>query len=125
MIVAGVGFRRGATADEIEAVVRQALALHGTERLDLLATEAIKATEPGVQEAARRLSVALATCAVAELEGVADRILTRSERVVEATGLPSIAEAAALVAAGSDGRLLGPRLATGRATCAIAAGEGR
>lgn len=125
MIVAGVGFRRGTTADEIEAVVHQALALHGAERLDLLATEAGKAGEPAVQEVAQRLSVALEVCSVSDLEAVSGRLLTRSERVMEATGLPSIAEAAALVAAGDNGRLLGPRLATARATCAIAAGDGR
>jgi cobalt-precorrin 5A hydrolase len=125
VIVAGVGFRRGTTAEEIEALVRQALALHGAERIDLLATEAGKAIEPGLQEAARRLSVALAACAAADLQGVTDRILTRSARVLEATGLASIAEAAALVAAGRNSRLLGPRLASARVTCAIAVGDGR
>jgi cobalt-precorrin 5A hydrolase len=125
VIVAGVGFRLGTTAEEIEALVRQALALHGAERLDRLATEAGKASESGFQEAAQRLSVELVVCAAADLESVTDRLLTRSARVVEATGLPSIAEAAALVAAGRDSRLLGPRLATARVTCALAVGDGR
>jgi cobalt-precorrin 5A hydrolase len=125
VIVAGVGFRLGTTAEEIEALVRQALSLHGAERLDRLATEAGKASEPGFQEAARRLSVEPAACAAADLESVTDRLLTRSARVLEVTGLPSIAEAAALVAAGRDSRLLGPRLATARVTCALAVGDGR
>ncbi len=125
VIVAGVGFRLGTTAEEIEALVRQALALHGVERLDLLATEAGKASEPGFQEAARRLSVELAACAATDLQSASDRLLTRSARVLEVTGLPSIAEAAALVAAGHSGRLLGPRIATSRVTCAIAMGDGR
>lgn len=125
VIVAGVGFRLGTTAEEIEALVRQAMALHGAERIDLLATESGKASEPGVQEAARRLSVELSACAAADLETVTDRLLTRSARVQEATGLPSIAEAAALVAAGRDSRLLGPRIASVRVTCAIAEGNGR
>ncbi|WP_395710720.1 cobalamin biosynthesis protein [Reyranella sp.] len=125
VIVAGAGFRLGATAEEIEALVRQALALHGAERIDLLATEAGKASEPGFQEAARRLSVALVACAAADLQGVTDRLLTHSARVQEATGLPAIAEAAALVAAGRNSRLLGPRLASARVTCAIAVGDGR
>ncbi len=38
---------------------------------------------------------------------------------------PSIAEASALVVAGRNGRLLGTRVATAQATCAIAIGEGR
>jgi cobalt-precorrin 5A hydrolase len=125
VIVAGVGFRLGTTAGEIEALVRQALALHRAGRLDLLATEAGKAGEPGFREAARRLSVAFMACDIAQLQGVTDRLLTRSARVLEATGLPSIAEAAALVAAGRNGSLLGPRIATPRATCALAAGDGR
>lgn len=125
VIVAGVGFRLGTTAEEIEALVRQAMALHGAERIDLLATEAGKAIEPGLQEAARRLSIELAACAAADLQSVTDRLLTRSARVQEATGLPSIAEAAALVAVGRNGRLLGPRLASARVTCAIAVGDGR
>lgn len=125
VIVAGVGFRPGATAEEIEALVRRAMVLHGAERVDLLATEAGKAIERGLEEAARRLSVALVACAVPDLLGMTDRLLTRSARVQEATGLPSIAEAAALVAAGRNSRLLGPRLASARVTCAIAVGDGR
>ncbi|WP_428555305.1 cobalamin biosynthesis protein [Reyranella sp.] len=125
MIVAGVGFRLGTTAEEIEALVRQAHALHDAERIDLLATEANKANEPGFQETARRLSVEAVGCTTADLRSVTDRLLTRSLRVRRATGLPSIAEAAALVAAGRNGRLLGPRLASARVTCAIAVGDGR
>jgi len=125
MIVAGVGFRLDTTAEEIEAVVRRAMAWHGAERIDLLATEAGKAREPGFREAAQLLSVAFVACVAADLEGVSGRLLTRSSRVREATGLPSIAEAAALVAAGRNSRLLGPRIASARVTCAIAGGDGR
>ena len=127
MIVAGVGCRRDTSADEIERVVRLALSTFElpVERLGAIATEEEKAREPGFPQAARRLSVRLVTCARADLDRVADRVLTSSKRVLEAKGLPSIAEAAALVAAGRNGRLLGPRVATDRATCAIARGEGR
>ena len=125
MIVAGVGFRLGTTAEEIEALVRQALALHAAEGLDRLATEAGKASDAGFREAARRLSIEVAACAAIDLQDASDRLLTRSARVQEATGLPSIAEAAALVAAGRNSRLLGPRIATARATCALARGDGR
>jgi cobalt-precorrin 5A hydrolase len=127
MIVAGVGCRRDTSADEIERVVRLALGMFElpAERLEAIATESEKADEPGFPEVARRFSVRLVACTAADLDRVSDRLLTRSERVSQATGLPSIAEAAALVAAGRNGRLLGPRLATARATCAIATGEGR
>jgi cobalt-precorrin 5A hydrolase len=127
MIVAGVGFRRGTSADEIERVVRLALGMFDlpAERLDAIATESEKATEPGVPEAARRLSVRLVACTAADLDRVAGAVLTRSKLVLEAKGLPSIAEASALVVAGHNGRLLGTRVATERATCAIATGDGR
>jgi cobalt-precorrin 5A hydrolase len=45
--------------------------------------------------------------------------------VLETKGVPSIAEASALVTAGRNARLLGTRVATQQATCAIAVGEGR
>jgi cobalt-precorrin 5A hydrolase len=127
MIVAGVGFRRDTSADEIERVVRLALGMFDlpAERLDAIATESAKATEAGFPEAARRLSVRPMGCTVADLDRVAGQVLTHSKLVLEAKGLPSIAEASALVVAGRNGRLLGTRVATERATCAIATGEGR
>jgi cobalt-precorrin 5A hydrolase len=127
MIVAGVGCRRGTSADELERVVRLALGLFDlpAERLEAIATESEKATEPGFPEVARRLSVKLVACTVTDLDRVAGRVLTASKLVLKAKGLPSIAEASALVVAGRNGRLLGTRVATERATCAIATGEGR
>lgn len=127
MIVAGVGCRRGTSADELEKVVRLALGLFDlpAERLHAIATESEKATEPAFPEAARRLSVRLVACTVVDLDRVAGQVLTLSKLVLEAKGLPSIAEASALVAAGRNARLLGARITTERATCAIATGEGR
>ena len=127
MIVAGVGCRSGASVEEIEQVVRMALAMFQlpAEQLDALATESGKATEPAVAEAARRLAVSLTACTLEELDRVAGQVLTPSKLVLETKGVPSIAEASALVIAGRNARLLGTRVATARATCAIAIGEGR
>jgi cobalt-precorrin 5A hydrolase len=127
MIVAGVGFRRGASADELERVVRLALGMHElpVERLQALATESEKATEPAFPEVARRLSVRPVACTALDLDRVAGQVLTPSKMVLKAKGLPSIAEAAAIVVAGRNARLLGARVATERATCAIATGDGR
>ena len=127
MIVAGVGCRRGTSADEIEKVVRMALGLFQlpAERLDALATESEKATEPAFAEAARRLSTKLMACTVEDLDRVAGQVLTPSKLALEAKGVPSIAEASALVGAGRNARLLGTRVATVQATCAIAVGDGR
>ena len=127
MIVAGVGFRRGTSAEEIERAVRLALGLFrlAPERLDAIATESGKATEPGLVEAARLLSTNLVGCTLSDLDRVAGQVLTQSLIVMATKGVPSIAEASALAAAGRDARLLGTRVATERATCAIAIGEGR
>jgi len=127
MIVAGVGFRRETSADEIERVVRLALGMFQlpAERLDAIATETAKAADPAFPEAAHRLSVQLMACTLDDLDRVAGQVLTPSKLVLETKGVPSIAEASALVAAGRNGRLLGTRVATQSATCAIAIGDGR
>jgi len=127
MIVAGVGFRHGTSADEIERVVRLALGTHAVraEQLQAIATESDKATEPALPEAARRFAVPLVACTTGDLARVADKVLTPSKFALEAKGVPSIAEAAAIVVAGRNARLLGARVATERATCAIATGDGR
>jgi cobalt-precorrin 5A hydrolase len=127
MIVAGIGCRRGTSPEEIEDVIDGALTAFGMagNRPDLIATEAGKAEEPGVVDAARRMAVGLVACTTDEMRAVAHRTLTASARVASIKGVPSVAETAALVAAGRDARLLGPRIATRGATCAIAVGEGR
>ena len=127
MIVPGVGCRREITADDLENVVRMALGLFQlpAERLDAVATESEKATDPAFAEVARRLSATLVACTIDDLDRVAGQVLTRSKLVLEAKGVPSIAEASALVVAGRNGRLLGTRVAWAQATCAIAVGDGR
>jgi cobalt-precorrin 5A hydrolase len=94
------------------------------EKLTAIATETSKADERGIASAARTLSVPVVRCPVADLGRVADQVLTHSLRVQELMGVPSIAEASALVAAGPNARLLGARLAANKVTCAIAIGEG-
>jgi cobalt-precorrin 5A hydrolase len=90
--------------------------------LAALATLAEKAGEPGLVEAARRLALPIIPCSREAMREVADRIVTRSARALAAVGLPSVAEAAALIAAGASSRLLLPRVTAARATCAIAEG---
>ena len=126
MIVAGIGCGSGTPAEDIVSLIAVALTHFGIARKDLtaIATESSKADEHGVAGAARSLSIPVLRCPVAELGRVADRVLTRSLRVQEIKGVPSIAEASALVAAGPNARLLGARVAANKVTCAIAIGEG-
>ncbi len=127
MIVAGVGSRKEVTADEIERVVRMALGVFRlpAERLEAIATESGKATDEAYIRAAQRLSVKLIGCTLDELDRVSGQVLTPSKLVLETKGVPSIAEASALIGAGRNAKLLGTRVATEHATCAIAVGDGQ
>jgi cobalt-precorrin 5A hydrolase len=126
MIVAGIGCKRGTMSEDIESLILAALASFGIarEKLDAIATETSKADERGIAEAARSLSVRLVRCSLSELDMIADKVMTRSLRVQALKGVPSIAEASALVAAGRNAKLLGARVATDKITCAIAISEG-
>jgi cobalt-precorrin 5A hydrolase len=123
MIVAGVGCRRGTAAPDIEAAIRAALDRAGiaSHALDCIATTAAKNNEAGMVAAAAKFGVDLVLIPEAELQAANDRTATRSGRVLALTGVHSVAEAAALAAAGPTARLLGPRLVIGDATCAVAA----
>lgn len=125
MIVAGIGCRRDAPAPDIEAAIRAALARAnlGAGALDVIATIAAKRGEAGIQATAEKLGIAIVVVAEADLKAAADRTATRSERVLALTGVPSVAEAAALAAAGPAARLISPRLVVGAAACALAASD--
>lgn len=122
MIVAGIGCRRGASADQIEAVIAAALARVGLaeERLAMIATAALKGGERGIMDAAAARGVPLVLVPQDDLEAAGTRTLSYSDRVVAIMGVPSLAEAAALAAAGAASRLIAPRIAVGPATCALA-----
>ncbi len=122
MIVAGFGFRQGVSSGDILAALDAALTLHGRPAVSALATSQDKAAEPGMVEAGRTLRQPVTALTQDKLLAVADRTLTHSPRSFQATGLPSLSEAAALAAAGDSARLLGPRVAVGTATCALAEG---
>jgi len=123
MIVAGVGCRRGTTADEINAAIDTALAQAGymPDQLKVIATSDGKGSEQGIIEAAAGRGVRLVLVRPADLEATGPRTLSSSPRVKALIGVPSVAEAAALAACGGDSRLIVPRIDLGSATCAIAA----
>lgn len=123
MMVAGLGCRRGAREDDITAAIAEALAVAGrpADAIARLATSATKAQEPGIRGAAAALGLPLDAVAEAALHAAAPGCLSRSQRVLAETGVPSLAEAAALASAGPGAVLLGRRVAVARAaTCALA-----
>ena len=79
-----------------------------------------KRHEAGLAEAARRLGLDLTFLSRDALRERDTDIQTRSPRVERIIGVPSVAEAAALVGAGPGSVLVVPRIAAGGATCAIA-----
>ena len=122
MIVAGIGCRKGATATEIDAAIEAALAETGQTRdaLTALATSDGKGGEQGLIDAAAARGLELKLVKPAALEAAGPRTKSFSPRVKEMFGVPSVAEAAALAAAGPDSALLAPRTILGPVTCALA-----
>ena len=124
-LVAGIGFRHACAGAEIAALVARALAEAGVPgtALAALATVAERADDAALREAAAWLRVpVIAVCATA-LRRADAAVPTRSARALAAHGVGSVAEAAALVAAGTD-RLALARIASASATCALACETG-
>ncbi len=122
VIVAGFGFRKGATAASLVASLEAALALaqQGLPPVAALATAEDKA--PALRPLAMVMGVPLVALPAAALAGI--RTQTFSSFSLAAHGTGSVAEASALIAAGEGARLLGPRqISPDRmATCALAQG---
>lgn len=123
MIVVGIGCKKGVSAAEIVDSLQAALdALNLDEaRLGLVASSELKRDEAGLSEAATLLDLPLMLVDDARLQAVANRCVSSSQASLDATGLPSLSEAAALVAAGPGGRLLGARMANEGVTIAFGA----
>ena len=123
--VAGIGCRRGVTADAVVDVIGRALQASAVSRaqLALLAVPDDKLGEAGIHDAALRLGLSVAPVTQRAMEQASAGALTHSARVQDLKGVPSVAETAALAIAGKGARLLAPRSANATATCAIAAGD--
>ncbi|MFC8551798.1 Rv2231c family pyridoxal phosphate-dependent protein CobC [Streptomyces sp. NPDC057273] len=116
----GVGARSGVSVEEVLGLVTEALREAGLTGSDVtaLATLEARAAEPGIVGAAGRLGVPLRSYGAEELAAVS--VPHPSRAPLSATGTASVAEAAALLAAGAGAALLVPKRKTARVTCAIA-----
>src|SRR5262249_42478402 len=96
-LVAGVGASKGVTADEVLALLDEALAVGGLSRdsVTALATVEAKATEEGIVAAARQGGWPLLRYPAGPLP--AGEVPNPGEAALAAVGAPSVAEAAALV----------------------------
>jgi cobalt-precorrin 5A hydrolase len=125
MIAAGVGCRKAISAAQVECAIAAAL-LHSRlagREISLIAVPAMKGTEAGIVAAAAARGVLLVLIGQDALEAADARTLTRSARSMDTLNVHSVAEAAALAAAGPGSRLLAPRIAVGPVTCALAEGD--
>jgi cobalt-precorrin 5A hydrolase len=115
MIVAGFGFRTGATLAALQDALAKAGGPQGVTHLATLTAKA-----EGLGPLARALGLPVVTLEPEALRGIATP--TRSDRVAALFGTGSVAEGVALAAAGQGARLRGPRAvsADGTATAAIA-----
>ncbi|WP_082167410.1 cobalamin biosynthesis protein [Methylobacterium aquaticum] len=122
-LVAGIGFRHATSAAEILGLVAEGLRQTdlASAHLAALATAADRARDPAIRDAAHTLGVPLVAVGVDALREAGRRVVTRSVRIEALRGVGSLAEAAALAAAGPEGRLVLPRIASAGATCALAA----
>ncbi|MGI3778501.1 MAG: cobalamin biosynthesis protein [Janthinobacterium lividum] len=116
-VTAGIGCRKACPPDALVAVVRAAEALSGCTATTLAAPDSRAAV---AREAARALGLPLALVPPDAMRAAQPRCVTRSTRALAETGVASVAEGAALAAAGPGAVLLLPRTGEGWATCALA-----
>lgn len=116
VIVAGFGLRARATVDGLQALL-------GQRRVDAFAIVADKADHPALRALAARTRIPLHAVALTDL--ARDRAQSPAPHQPERYGPLSVAEAAALAAAGPNSTLIQPRLTApdGTATLAIAEGS--
>jgi cobalt-precorrin 5A hydrolase / precorrin-3B C17-methyltransferase len=120
-LAVGIGCERGTTKQEIEELVEQVLRdnnLH-LSAIACFATIDIKEDEAGMQSLFS-LYGRLRLFSADELAAQSSRIKTPSEVVRAEIGVASVAEAAALAAAGPDSELIVAKTKSKRVTCAVA-----
>lgn len=119
VIIAGVGCKRGASAEAIIEAIGQACLTAGVDPLAVcgLASIDIKADEAGLRAAAASLGATLKFYPANQLAAL-DR--PGSDFVAGATGTPAVAEPAALLGAGEGAMLLAAKTACGPVTVALA-----
>jgi cobalt-precorrin 5A hydrolase len=118
----GLGCERGCDPQEVLSLAERVLKEAGVAVSDVIGIFSIdqRRSEPALLRAAEYFGLPL-TCSSAEaLEEQTPRLLNPSERVFALVGCHGVAEAAALVAVGSDGVLVIGKTKSAHATAALA-----
>ena len=108
------------SAERIRAVVLDVLDTHQLtlDEVDVIASAELKSNEPGLLEFARSAGKELRFFSAGELNQIP--VPTPSAAAEQHLGLHSVSEAAALLAAGPDARLLVPKQSRSDVTAAVA-----
>jgi cobalt-precorrin 5A hydrolase len=116
----GIGFRAAADLASLQDAMRLALEVSGGQKIDALVTEAAKSREKVFRELAQLLGVPGLGVSQTDLAQMITP--TQSQRIQDKFGTGSLAEAAALAAAGPNAVLVAARVVSGdgKATAAIA-----
>ena len=120
MIVVGIGSQRAATVSDITAAIAAAEQQAGV-TCTVVASLARGGADEAITAAAHARGLEARFLPRAELEARCADCATRSEASLAAYGLPSVAEAAALAAAGAGSRMILPRQTFSGVTAAVAA----
>ena len=123
LLVLGMGCESGAPTADLLALAAQGLREAGLEPAALVALASIdsKADEPAIMAVAAHYGIPVQFFDAATLERETPRLQNPSELVFSRVGCHGVAEAAALAAAGPEGRLVLPKRKSAFATVAIAA----
>jgi cobalt-precorrin 5A hydrolase len=124
MNVAGFGCRPGAPVEDFVAALAGALKVTVGKAVTCIAIPHFRAHEAGLIAATDRWNLPVVVVDQAMLNEACERAETHSALALEHTGLSSVAESAALAAAGLGSRLIAKRVSAGSVTCAIAIREG-
>ncbi len=123
-LMLGLGAARGCPVDEMQALVMRCLTDNGYAPGDVAAVHSVdlKSDEAAIHAVADFLNVPARFHAVDALEAQTPRLANPSDVVFAEIGCHGVAEGAALLAAGPDGRLVVEKVKSANATCALAEG---
>ena len=121
-VMLGVGCARGCPADELIDLVMRELARANVNAASIAGIFSVdlKADEPALEALANMLAVPLRIFDRDSLRAEAPRLQNPSDAVQDEIGIPGVAEAAALAAAGPEGSLIHPKAKSEQATMALA-----
>jgi cobalt-precorrin 5A hydrolase / precorrin-3B C17-methyltransferase len=116
-LAVGIGCERGTSVEEVQELIAATLAEHNLSPHSIATFASIELKE---DEAALSALQNVVYFTADELNAQTPRIATPSSYVADTVGTPSVAEAAALAAAGDEASLIVPKTKSKRATIAIA-----